>query len=303
MGCYVIYGNEPWAIRKQKENFKLRCENPVYGYQEFDAPYAAQSFLCTFNLFTDQLYATLCVPDTKMISSKDYLQFMSGLKENKSKYLLVIVDKVTEKDRGISKIKEVATVIPYSKITAKDKLLRQQVDYIVKQQDAVIEPAAVDMLLDRLDYSNHEETNLLTVENYIGQLKYLSDSITVDDVVRNTPDLREGKRFKIASMLAQGNIGQLLDEAERLKREKDFNAFGLLAILFKEYRVAYLSKLGYSVREQGAFSNTMGNMPVEKIVQGMNIIGAKLRDIKTGVYSEEEAFDITLTELVCLKEM
>ena len=56
------------------------------------------------------------------------------------------------------------------------------------------------------------------------------------------------------------------------------------------------------MREQGAFSNTMGNMPVEKIVQGMNIIGAKLRDIKTGVYSEEEAFDITLTELVCLKE-
>lgn len=302
MGSFVIYGNEPWIMRRQKAGFKSKCNDPVYGYQEFDDIWDARDFLTAFNLFTDTVYAYLRVPDTKELAGKEYLKFLGELKNSTNKYLLVEVEKATEKDKGLAKIKEVATsVIAYPKIT-QAPMLWQQLDVILSEQNAKMDENAKKVLVDRLDYFHHEATNLITIENYISQLKYLGEWITVDDIVRNTPDLREAERFKLASFIAQGKVAKVLDEAARLKSERDFNVFGLLGILFKEYKVSYLAKLGYSVKQQNVFMNNMKNLEVSELVEGMNIISQKLADVRTGVYSEEEAFDIALTELICLKK-
>ena len=71
---------------------------------------------------------------------------------------------------------------------------------------------ALKALAQRLDYLGNEVVNLITVDNYINQLKYLSDVIDVSDVVNNVPDMREGKRFELARLLTDGNTERVLEE-------------------------------------------------------------------------------------------
>jgi DNA polymerase III delta subunit len=293
---YIIYGNEPWALKIQKERFRESCPNVEYGYGEGDSLAEAVSFLSSFNLMADSLRYCLSVDDTKSLTEKSALSFLEGLKEDNKKYLLIIIKKVTEKDRGLAKLKEFSVVASYQKLSGNTAL--DKADEIARQQGAVFEQGALRALMERLDYKNREETNLLTVENYISQLKYISCPITLDDVERNVPDLREGKRFQLAALICSGNKAKLMEEAERLKAERDFSAFGILAILQKEYRVAYLAKLGYSPREQGAFSNSFKSYSEEELVRGLSVIAEAIRSIKTGIYSEKQAFDVAIASLV-----
>lgn len=296
MGSFVMYGDEPWIMRRQKERFKSCATDVTYGYKECLDIWDAKNFLLSYNFFADKLYAYVHVEDLKSVSSKEFLSFLDAIKNDNAKFILIETDKAAKAMEN--KVKAVATSVnAYPKIQKKEILLKQ-VDVILSEQDAQMEGEAKSVLIDRLAYFDHTATNLITIENSISQLKYLSELITADDVERNTPDLREGKKFYLAGHIAKKDLKSVLLEAERLKRNAGFNAFEVLGILHKEYRVAYLSLYGYSPNVQGVYSNSMKSLSEKQLVKGMNIISDKLRDIRTGIFTEDEAFQIALTELV-----
>lgn len=300
MGVYVIYGNEQLFLRNQRIAFKTQSANPEFEYGEFTEPGAAISFLTTYNLFSDELYAYLKVDTLKEVTTKSFLEFMKSISQQK-KHLLVEVAKVKTKTdlKNLNKFEGIACVKEYSK-TKDKRLLKQYFDNICKAHGTSFTEEAREQMLQRLDYEHNDAVDLVTVDNYVGQLKYLSSEIDETDVKNNVPDLREGKRFALACLIADGKAAQVFEEADKLKREKDYSAIGLLSLLHREYRISYLKKIGISTYEQKVYGggNLAASMSEQRLLAGLNTISDFIRDIKLGVYDEVSAFDICLTQLL-----
>lgn len=298
MSLFIVYGNEPWIIERQKGRFK-RLSSNEFGYAEFTSVPEAVLFLTAPNLFTDKLYACLEVDGIKDLTTKSFLTFAENIRDRKDQGLFVYVKKVKSDAKGLEKLKAAgALLMEYNKPKEKEKLM-DCVNQICKEQNANFTEGAKFKLLEQLDYFNNESVTLITLENYIGQLKYLSSIVDETDIKNNVPDMREGQRFALATLIAKGLVQEALIEAERLKRENDFSGIGLMSLLYREYRIAYLlNSVGCSLREQKVYRSSLSDMDAERIVQGLNIITDLLMDAKTGVYDQSQAFDLCLSRLL-----
>lgn len=294
----VVYGTEPWIIRRFKDEFKQKVENMDFGFGEFAEPIECVNFLMTCNILCNRLYATLKVDSTKSISDKGFLDFLKNIKEDSTKNLFIEITKTTKGSaKDLKALAEVADVRELNKVSDMETL-KANLDFICQEQLANLTEGAKFSLLERLDYMHNEEVTLITLENYVSQLKYLSDVVDETDILNNVPDLVEGKRFMLASFIANGKKQAVMREAAKLRMEKDFNAIALMGLLHREYRIAYLSSMGYGCKEQGVRANNLKNLSPEKLLEGANIIGERMRDVKTGVYTQEMAFDICLSQLM-----
>lgn len=304
MGVVVIYGNEPWIMRRQKEAFKNKAEDLEFGYEEFTSPNDAANFLLTCNFFVERLYAYLRVDSVKEISGNDFLAFMSKIRDDNSKNLLIEVAKVKAKAdaKHVDALKKVALEVrEFAKVTGMS-VLKQNLDFICREQAANFTEGAKLKLLERLDYLHNEDVNLITVENYVGQLRYISSVVEEVDIINNVPDMVEGKRFLLASFIASGQVQRVLEEAGKLRLEQDFSAIALMGLLHREYRIAYLKNLGFSCEEQKVRGSRLSEFSLERLVSGLNIISERIKDVKTGVYDQYAAFDLCLMQLLSCKE-
>lgn len=297
---YVVYGNEPYMVRLQKEKFKKMADSE-FGYQECQTVLQAVEFLTGCNLFCEKCYAYLEVDSITELTKKTFLDFVAGIKDSKDRYLMVYIRKVKPDAKGFSKLSDAGCNLQgYNKLGRMDELL-SQMKLLCEQHGAHFTDDALKCLAQRLDYLGNDVVNMITVDNYIDQLRYLSDVIDVSDVENNTPDMREGQRFALASMIAKGWTSQVMREIERLKRERDFSGMALMGLLHREYRIAYLNRCaGYSCGAQKVRCCNLQSMEADKLLAGINTISACMKDVKTGAYSDTEAFDLCVTKLLMI---
>lgn len=296
---YVIYGNEPYALSKQVTAYKARNSENIYGFETCKTLADAVTFLTEFNVFCNDRAAYLEVDGISEISNKDSLYVMKKIQDLQDKKLLIYIRKVRSDAKGIAAIKETGCFIrEYKKISNITDLMAQMKS-MCAEAGACFTEDALKALAQRLDYLGNEVVNLITVDNYINQLKYLSDVVDVSDVVNNVPDMREGKRFELARLLTDGNTERVLEETCRLKCDPKFSGIELMGLLHREFRIAYLSgTVGIPASEQKIRFIGLKNLKKESVYLGLNIVTECMQLVKKGVYTDMEAFDLCITRLL-----
>lgn len=293
---YLMYGAEDFLLRRQKETFRQQAGE--FGYGEFTDVYEAVTHLSTTNFFTDKLYAYLVVEKFKEILDKGALNAFADIaKENDKNLLICYYGSPTAAElKKLAKYSDLMSILEYKKLKGAE--LKRAVDMLCKMQEANFTDQAKETLLSRLDYANNDSVTLVTVDNFIGQLKYLSPLVEKVDVENNVPDLTEGQRFKLSRMIVSGNSAAVIREADKLMAERDFSAIALLSLIFRDFRIAHLQNTGFSLSEQGVRFANLGKLPDKVCVKCMNTITGHIRDIKSDVYDEHTVFKLCLTELL-----
>ena len=294
---YVVYGNEPYMIQLQKEKFKGRAGDEL-GYKECSDLLSAQSFLSGISLFSDTLYAYVEIDSITELSSKAFLAYAEDMKGKKDRNLLIYLRKVKSDAKGLVKLEAAGCYLhEYTKLANVSALT----DYLKGMAQAIganFTEESMRLFIERMDYLNNENVNMFTMKNQMEQLKYLSNVVDTSDILENVPDLREGKRFALASLIAKKEVAKVKTEVERLRRERDFNGMSLMGLLHREYRIAYLLSVGCTLTEQKVRFCNISALPEKEIFNGIKVITDCMQYVKTGVYTDAEAFELCVTELL-----
>lgn len=295
---YVFYGEEVFDIASQKQRFKDSFEE--MSYQEFTSVEEMMSYLYGESLFVDVLSCYLKVDSITALTTKNFLDFVDIMRDRKERQAFIYLSKVKTDAKGLTKLKDHSVTVVNCPKIANETALISRVKDMCKKQDACFTEDAIKELVARSDYLNkyNEDVNLFVLDNAISQLKYLSDEITKVDVENNFDDLRLGQRFKLASFIDKGDVSGVKREMERLEKEKDFKAIGLLSLLYREYRIAYLVKTGFSLKDIRVNWVNIERMDLDRLIKGLNIISEILADIKTGVFDDKTAFELCLSKLL-----
>ncbi len=293
---YIMYGAEEYMLRKQKRSFKESAD--MTAYKEFTETYAALNYLDTLTLFSNTLWAYLQIDKAKEVYAKDHIERFNSIAADQEKHLLIhITGNVSKKElQTLKSALQGAFIAGFEKYSASQLL--EALSAICELENANFTDDAKAALIERLDYAGNDSVTLITMENYIDQLKYIADTVEKVDVENNVPDLRLGKRFELAKLISSGNTAAVMTEAERLERERGFSAMMLMGLLHREYRIAYLLALGYSLKDQAVSFSGLPHMQKDTAFGCLQIITERLRDIKTGVYEEKTAWRLCLTQLL-----
>lgn len=295
---YIIYGSEPYMIRAQKAYFKGQAECE-FGYEEFSDLPGAQNFLSGISLFTEKLYAYTEVDTITELTKKDFLSYVEEMKERKDKNLLIYLRKVKSDAKGLDKLREKGCFLQeYSKISRYVDLKAYVFD-MAQKIGASFTSEAMDLFLARMDYLENESVNMITLENQIGQLKYLGEVIDTSDILENVPDLREGKKFALAGMISRKEVKKIKQEVIRLERDREFSGMGLMGLLHREYRIGYLLKSAEcSLSEQKVRFCNVTSLTKDELAGGLQIISECMQDVKNGIYTDVEGFELCVTRLI-----
>ena len=295
---YFMYGSEDYLMNRQRDAFKEKAKSGEY--KDFSNIFDALNFLNTLSFFTNMLFAYLTVEKFKELTEKTVLEGFESISKDPNKSLLICLRKslTAAEAKKLPKLEGCMSIKEYTKY--RGSALTKAVDAICDEQEANLTADAKKELIDRLDYAGNDTVTLTTLENYIGQLKYLAPVVEKVDVENNVPDLRQGKRFQLAAIVASGDADSMKKEARRLELERDFSAIALLSLLQREYRIAYLLSKGISTKEQGVYRSSLPPLDTDTAFKCLTVTAERVRDIKTGVYDELTAWHLALTELVCI---
>jgi len=298
---YIVYGNEPYMVKLQKERFKGRA-NSEFGYVEAENLLEAKNFLSGISLFADSLYAYVEVDSITSLTCKDFLSYVEEIRDKKDKNLFIYLRKVKSDAKGLQKLKEQGCYMQeYSKLSKYSELY----SYLKKMSEEMgvsFKEDALMLFITQMDYFENEAVNMFVLKNQMDQLKYLGGIIDVEDVKEYVPDMREGKRFALAALIAKKESVKLWQEVARLKRNRDFSGMALMGLLHREYRIGYLLKgAGCSLSEQKVRICNVSTLEKEELAGGLQIITECMRDVKSGVYTDVEGFELCITRL-CVGE-
>lgn len=294
----ICYGNEEYLKNEWKEKF-LGLETDEMGKDVFFTLEDAYNFISTPSFFTTRKRAVCYVDDLKALDNNTFKRYVKDTRNKTAQgELLIIIGDVKVGSKQFKDLSTTCQMLPCLKLQNETKLL-QKLSEILIRENANFTEGAKRLLLKRLDYLHNEEVTLLTISNYVGQLKYLSDIVDESDILQNVPDLQTGNQWNIAKILKSRDINALDAEMRKLDRGTDSNGFSLLGMLFREYRTAYKISLGYSLKDIGAYKPpTLQGIPDNILLHGMEIISDTQDKIRTGIFNEKSGIKFCLANLM-----
>lgn len=200
---------------------------------------------------------------------------------------------------ALAKISEHVTECP--KFLEKDRnKLTEFVAMVAGKEGVKIEPLAASEIVTRSDYFGEAEVNLYTLRLITQQVALLGD-ITVDTVVSVVPESPAEKAYLLSGMLAKGQAERLAVNAKKLLESKTFNEIGLLGLIGKPFRVAYLKRT-FGAGAGGADewkADSLNGLDTAVIERITDVLEEAVLKIKTGG-SARVMFDLAIAEAAML---
>lgn len=294
----IIYGNEPYLIKYTRNDFLLRDSSDGKMNSKkcgsFDEAY---EFISSNSLFGGVRLAVVTVPKLSDLDNrlfKEYVKQHPAQREEdfskNSQCILIILDE----PRINKKSKLFKEIAPFCLFQRFDKLNAQQLQVVLsnflKKYGLEMDSDAKKVFLDRLSYADSEEVSLFTMRHELEILGSLSKTITAQLISDNVPNYSQTNSFFLITKIRDKNMDELMQDLEKLEREKSFSAVKTLALLSREYNIAYKMSLGFKNNDIGISSSyTLKNIPATILLNGMVILNECTHNIKQGIMNEKQA--------------
>ncbi len=302
----IIYGNEPYLIKYAQLTFMSydTSENAANTkkYTSFEEAY---EFVSSYSFFGDVRVAIVTVPQLKDLDTKLFKEYiMADPAQTDAEFLnadqciLIKLDesRINQKTKLYKEISPYCCIQKYDKLN--DRQLKEILDNFLKKYGLKMEPSVKKFFLERLNYTENEEVSLFTLRNELEMLGSLSKTITVPLIADNVPNYAQANSFFLITKIRNKNMDGLIQELEKLEREKGFSAIKTLALLSREYNIAYKLCLGFQSSEIGASSTALNNVSSVVLLNGMVIINSCVHNIKQGIMDEKQALRYACCQLV-----
>lgn len=294
----ILYGPETYLIHHYEKAFWSKSDNEM-DKSRFDSFEDAFSFLTATSFFGGVRRAIVNVPNLKALDTSifwAYAQMTADGSTNSQLMVVLDMTSVSTTTKLYKKISSFATIKECGKL--KGKQFMDFFESILQEQDCKMLPDAKKVFLERMNYENHPDIGLITIENEIGILKHLENPVSVATVEEHSFDYRKGDCFRLVPHIVACDAEALFLELERLKKESDFQTINALSAIFREYRIAYKASCGFTTKDMGVWAVNLKYCPAHVIQNGLSVITESIRNIKTGVFTEDDAMKYTCTKLL-----
>lgn len=232
---YLLTGNEPYLIKKWLNDRKRKLS------------FADMNFLQTEKLDISHLeYCEVCpmmdaqkilVWECEKFSSTDLVEQIIKLADDNDTLSFIVFERKTDKRSKFYKNMKQRNLVVSCEKLGKAKLAAFVKNEIEKNA-STITPEVLDFLLQRLDYDN-EEVTLFTVQNWVRQLCFAEENITISGIETFLPEKIDAKIFSIFSFLMEGDKKSAFIHTFEALKEKESDAIGLLSLLLRNFRIAF----------------------------------------------------------------
>lgn len=233
----LIFGEETYLLDKAVETEISGIDAPEMNVTRFDDGYSIDDVerLCfTAPFFSNRRAVILRLRELK---ADDGLKKLIGTIPETTVFV-VAADRV-DKRSALYKVFQKAT-----KGCSKPELRKvyDLVRRVAESEGRIVEQAAVEEMVKRLNYYDDAQVNLYSVIGCVRQLAQSGD-ITMSLVSAMLPESAAGKSWKLLSLVCEGDmreafslLGYLLDSGE--------NAIGVLSLLLRGFRLAWKDVTG-----------------------------------------------------------
>lgn len=234
---YLLTGNEPCLTKKWLNDQKSKLF------------FADMNYLQTEKLDTSHLeYCEVCpmmdaqkilVWECEKFSSTALVEQIIKLADDNDTLSFIVFEKKTDKRGKFYKsMKQRNLVVSCEKLGK--AMLAAFVKNEIEKNASTITPEVLNFLLQRLDYDN-EEVTLFTVQNWVRQLCFAEENITVSGIETFIPEKIDAKIFSIFSFLIEGDKKNAFIHTFEALKESD--AIAVLSLILRNYRIAFKRQL------------------------------------------------------------
>lgn len=290
----LLYGNEPYYIDRKREKMLAQIENPEVNVKHSDSfTEDVMDYLHASSFFGGKKLVIITVEELKeSCMSKMYLEYLKEISPVND--LLIIARKVDERGTYFKATKKAGIVTRCDKLKDMGK-----VDQIllleIGRLGANITANAFAELKKRMNYMENDDVNLCMMTNALKNLADASKTITPDLVRAIVPDCSTDNVFALADLIRKGDYKNARKQTNLLL-EAD-NAMGTLAVLLREFRIAYKSTM-VPLKDIGIRFATFRTLSEMESYEGLRICQQGMDDIKAGILSDESAL-IYVVEQLC----
>ena len=294
MAVHILYGNEPYLIDYNKRKLSEGISMPGMNISTFDElNQDVADFLTSYPVFDDRKVAIVHISDVKELGKNAI--FDSYLKAPFADTELVIIAKECDKRSKTYKTVHAQKLIVLCDKVTEPKVLEKILLKEVSKAGGRITPDAYKLMLELINYEEHEEVSIYNIISDIHKLVSYNSDITVDSVKLLIKENPVDNVFAIAKLIISGNTKALKQQAALLSD----NQIGTLAALLREYRIAWKSKF-FPADMIGVKFITLANTDTETLFEGMKIINSAIDGLKNGSLPEKESLFYTFMKLINL---
>ena len=304
----LLHGSEVYDIDRNKASYIAQGEKLGEETQCFDNDFSEAYAYVNAPTFLSFVKRAIVTIDNLDVFKSDLLQ--EYVKEAREKTAAGFIMLVYPQSIDAKKMKALLELekeggfqlLPCEK-TKDMRMLEERIRELLAEENVTFHTDAIKELICRLDYLNNSDTSLVTFRNYIYQLKYIANEseVTLQHVVENVPDLREGNQFVLARLIANKKTDAIALEIDKLLRKDGVDVFTILGSLFREYRMAYKFNKGFDIKEikdkPPYMKPALSGMTVEQLLDGMSVISNCLSSIRTGSMEQDSALKYCIASL------
>lgn len=281
----IIYGDEPYRtetmVKKTRANYDEMEQRVTTVFNESDEVWCMQ-----YPVFSEKKLIVFS-PDKQESITDEFLDMCEDIPDFVD--MLVVCNYNLDTRRKIYKrMEKNASVKKLSKYT--DNELQAQISSYMQKQDKRIQPEAMTLLMDYLQYNEQPEMNFHGVMNELDKLIISTpeDLVGVENITRILQPVELCNIFDLIGYVEKGQRDKFFKAIEILKKDNSFNAIGLFNLLQRGYRLAY------KVKRYGRDTKKLGTGFIPKISTNnpekyIHLLEEGIVAIKSGKYNSNEA--------------
>ena len=271
----VLMGDEPYAIDKYKKKFTLG----ITDVSRFEGDFSSEivSVCRSFSLFSDKKAVILRIDTLKSLDNKEFLEYLEA--PDPECALIIICGKADKRAKMYKHLQKKRVIVECNKLTEQADL-EKVILHELSKHGALIKQSAFKLFIQRLNYFESKDMNLLQAVQFVQVLASVSKEITEDVVKAHIPSFEMADVFSLSSLIARGDSEALMKGINLLP---DGDAIKVLSLIQREIRIAY--KLHYyraadiGIREDRA---VFKDRPVEALGDALEAVNDAIEAIKQG---------------------
>lgn len=233
----LLTGNEPYLQQQWLKNQKKALSFEAMNYLQAEKLEDTHLEYCETCPMMDA--TKILVYKCDKFSSTELSERIIKLADGNDLLTFIIFEKKTDKrSKFFKRMKQQNHVVSCDKL-GKSKLAAF-IKSEVEKNSSTMSQETLDFLLQRIDYDS-EDVTLFTIQNWIRQLCFAEEKITISGIETFIPEKIDAKIFSIFSFLMKGDKkSAFIHTFEALK---DNEAIAILSLILRNYRIAFKRQL------------------------------------------------------------
>lgn len=174
--------------------------------------------------------------------------------------------------------------------------LQTYILHYINKRNAKITKDAYALFIERIGYLGEQtETTLWDIFQTLNQLVLLNGGQITAEIVEQEVRNQYADIYSLSKLYMTGQFEKLLEAVDTLSEEKGFSSIRTLSLLLRNWRCAYQKKvLGWQVWNVYVKADMTG----KDLMREMKIIADGIRNIKTGLYTEQNGLKMVVLQMI-----